>query len=212
MLAHHPMAYRLMARGLPGIVPGVVDAGEFAARTRMGEAAAADTMERLCRMGIGERVDGSYRYAAGQRLEAAIMLLGGGCPVDEVAPALHWRDFEGLAAGILESEGFEVSRNYRAVRPRMEIDVVGTRMGVAMLVDCKHWRRRSSLAAAVDRQVARAERWASMHRMPAVPVIVTLHQWRSAADGVPVVPVSKFRSFVAEFFGMLESVRVIPAG
>lgn len=206
------MTYHAMARGLLGIVPGVVDAGEFAARSQMREAAAADTMDRLCRMGIGEKVGGAYRYAAGQRLEAAIMLLSEGCPVEEVAPALHWRDFEGLAAGILESEGFEVSRNYRASKPRMEIDVVGTRMGIAMLVDCKHWRRRSALAAAADRQAARAERWAAMHKMPAVPVIVTLHEWRAATDGIPVVPVSKFRSFVSDFFGMLESIRVIRAG
>lgn len=206
------MTDQAMARGLSGIVPGVVDVGEFAARSHMGEAAAADVMGRLCRMGIGEQADGAYRYAAGQRLEAAIMLLDDGCPVEDVAPALHWRDFEGLAAGILESDGFEVRRNYRASKPRMEIDVVGTRMGIAMLVDCKHWQRRSALAAAAGRQAARAERWAVMHKMPAVPVIVTLHEWRASTDGIPVVPVSKFRSFVAEFFGMLESVRVIRAG
>lgn len=206
------MTHHAMARGLPGIVPGVVDADEFAARSHIGKAAAAGIMDQLCRIGIGEKVGGAYRYTAGQRLEAAIMLLGGGCQVEEVAPALHWRDFEGLAAGILESEGFEVSRNYRASRPRMEIDVVGTRMDVAMLVDCKHWQRRSALAAAADRQAARAERWAAMHKMPAVPVIVTLHEWRAATDDIPVVPVSKFRSFVSDFFGMLESVRVIRAG
>lgn len=206
------MTHHAMARGLPGIVPGVVDTGEFAARSQMVETAAAGIMDKLYRMGIGEKVGGLYRYAAGQRLEAAIMLLDGGCPVDEVAPALHWRDFEGLAAGILESEGFEVSRNYTASKPRMEIDVVGTRMGVAMLVDCKHWRRRSALTATADRQAARAERWVATHKMPAVPVIVTLHEWRVVTDGIPVVPVSRFRSFASDFFGMLDSVRVIQAG
>ena len=202
----------MMARALAGITPGTVGAGEFAARARISKTAAVDAIGEFCRMGIGEKVGDSCRYAAGQRLEAAVMLLEDGCPMEAVAPALHWRDFEGLAAGILESEGFEVRRNYMMTGPRMEIDVVGTRMGTAMLVDCKHWRRAAGISGAVDRQVCRARRWAELHRIPAVPVIVTLYEGHPNVEGTPVVPVSKFRSFVGDFFGVLEDIRVIPAG
>ena len=147
----------------------------------------------------------TYHFARGDRLRAAVALLEGGFPTDEVAPALDWRDFEGLAAAMLSAEGFAVMRNLVLTKPRAEIDVVGIRLGVAMLVDCKHWRRSSAsaLAAAAARQVGRTRRYvAATPGAIAVPVLVTLH--RDGVDfvgNVPVVPISRFPSFVDEFYG-----------
>jgi hypothetical protein len=46
-----------------------------------------------------------------------------------------------LTAEILSSKNFGVIKNLIMTKPRMEIDVVGIRLGVAILIDCKHWKR-----------------------------------------------------------------------
>ena len=51
-----------------------------------------------------------------------------------------------LVAEILESKHFQVIRNFRMKKPTMEIDVVGIRLGTALLIDCKHWKRMSNSA------------------------------------------------------------------
>ena len=57
----------------------------------------------------------------------------------------HWigGDFEGLTAEILTEKNFAVIKNMMLTKPRMEIDVVGIRLGIAILIDCKHWKRYS---------------------------------------------------------------------
>lgn len=195
---------------LAGITPGVTSPAAFAAAAGLDEKGAAHIMERWLGMGIGSRSGGSYAYEPGERLEAGVRLLEAGFDVGVVAPHLHWRDFEGLAARILESEGYAVVRNHIMTGPRMEIDVVGTRLDAAILVDCKHWRRSAAPRSAGARQEARARRWSDMHDMASIPVIVTLLEGAPSAGPVPVVPISRFRSFAAEIFGNMDGLAVTP--
>ena len=91
------------------------------------------------------------------KLRTALSDIQEGAPIDEVANNIHWKDFEGLVAEILVSKDFEVLRNFRIKKPTMEIDVVGKRLGVTMLIDCKHWKRMSysNLKIIVDKQIKR---------------------------------------------------------
>ena len=77
------------------------------------------------------------------KLRSALFDIQGGVPIDQVANNVHWKDFEGLVAEILVSKHFEVLRNFRMKKPTMEIDVIGKRLDVTMLIDCKHWKRMS---------------------------------------------------------------------
>ena len=197
---------------LAGIVPGEATPEGFAAAAGMDAERAARAMEWWLGMGIGSRPDGTYLYEPGERLEAGIKLLEAGLDVGTVAPHLHWRDFEGLAGRILESEGYEVAFNHIMTGPRMEIDVVGIRLDVAILADCKHWRRSTSVSGAAARQEARARRWSRLHGMASVPVVVTLLEGPPSAGRVPVVPVRRLRSFAAEIFGNVEELAVTPEG
>ena len=118
-------------------------------------------------------------YYESDKLKAAITLIENGFPLDEVAIPLNWRDFEGLTAEILGAKNFSVIKNLVLTKPRMEIDVIGIRLGVAMLIDCKHWKKYDeySLTNAVKKQIERTKRYIS--KTPgaiAVPVIVTLYQ------------------------------------
>ena len=118
-----------------------------------------------------------------------------------------------LVAEILESKNFEVVRNFRMKNPTMEIDVVGIHLGVAVLIDCKHWKRMSNsmLEKIVLRQIDRVKHYVAItNEVVAAPVIVTLYQEETRfVNRVPIVPIMQFSSFIDEFYGNLEEIRTI---
>ena len=147
------------------------------------------------------------------KLRTALSDIQEGTPIDEVANNIHWKDFEGLVAEILVSKDFEVLRNFRIKKPTMEIDVVGKRLGVTMLIDCKHWKRMSysNLKIIVDKQIKRAEQYIQNKKnMTTVPIIVTLYKEETSfVNGTPIVPIFQFSSFIDEFYGNLEYMNTI---
>ena len=147
------------------------------------------------------------------KLKTALSAIKSGVPIEEASRDVDWKDFEGLVAEILESKNFEVIRNFRMRKPTMEIDVVGIHLGVAVLIDCKHWKRmsNSALEKIVLRQIDRVKHYvASTNEVVAAPVIVTLYQEETKfARKVPIVPILQFSSFIDEFYGNLEEIRTI---
>jgi len=147
------------------------------------------------------------------KLKTALSAIKSGAPIEEASRDVDWKDFEGLVAEILESKNFEVIRNFRMRKPTMEIDVVGMHLGVAVLIDCKHWKRmtNSALEKIVLRQIDRVKHYvANTDEAVAAPVIVTLYQEETKfVSKVPIVPIIQFSSFIDEFFGNLEEIRTI---
>lgn len=194
---------------LGGMVPGKISHEEFADATKVSTNSAINMMEWWHQRGIGDVCDDcNYIYNTGSRLEAGIILIQRGISIRDVTTQLDWRDFEGLTGRILESEGFDVQYNLMMKSPRSEIDVVGIKMNTALLIDCKHWRRDVPYTVAT-KQTLRAEQWTALHKMTAVPVIVTIHQERFTIHDVPIIPISKFRSFTEDFFGNIEHIKSI---
>jgi len=147
------------------------------------------------------------------KLKTALSAIKSGVPIEEASRDVDWKDFEGLVAEILESKNFEVIRNFRMRKPTMEIDVVGTHLGVAVLIDCKHWKRMSNAALEkiVLRQIDRVKHYVvSTNEVVAAPVIVTLYQEETKfVSKVPIVPIIQFSSFIDEFYGNLEEIKTI---
>jgi Holliday junction resolvase len=147
------------------------------------------------------------------KLKTALSAIKSGAPIEEASRDVDWKDFEGLVAEILESKNFEVIRNFRMRKPTMEIDVVGIHLGVAVLIDCKHWKRmtNSALEKIVRRQIDRVRHYvANTDEVVAAPVIVTLYQEETKfVSKVPIVPIIQFSSFIDEFYGNLEEIRTI---
>ena len=147
------------------------------------------------------------------KLKTALSAIKSGAPIEEASRDVDWKDFEGLVAEILESKNFEVIRNFRMRKPTMEIDVVGIHLGVAVLIDCKHWKRmtNSALEKIVRRQIDRVKRYVvNTDEVVAAPVIVTLYQEETKfVSKVPIVPIIQFSSFIDEFYGNLEEIRTI---
>ena len=202
-----------MIIGLKGIIPGGVSVTDFCAVTKMNTLDSTSILDEFIKNDIGSIQDGLYYFETGDKLKIAISLLERGCPIDEISAALDWRDFEGLTAEVLSSKNFAVIKNMILTKPRMEIDVIGIRLGIAILIDCKHWKRYniSSLTSAVKKQIERTKKYVeNTQGSMAVPVIVTLFQDKvNFIENVPIVPISQFSSFIDEFYGNIEQMKTI---
>lgn len=202
-----------MVIGLQGIISGGISVQDFSVVTKMNLDDSQIILDEFIKNDIGKKENDWYYFENGDKLKITIALLEKGLPIDEIAIALDWRDFEGLTAEILSSKNFAVIKNMILTKPRMEIDVIGIRLGVAILIDCKHWKRysQSALSTAVKKQIDRTKKYVS--KTPgaiAVPVIVTLyHDKINFIDNVPIVPIFQFSSFVDEFYGNLDQMKTI---
>ena len=202
-----------MLNTLPGIIPGGISVQDFSAITKNNDEVSQMILENFVKIGIGSKEEDKFYFEKGDKLKIAIKFIEQGLPLDEIAISLDWKDFEGLTAEILTAKNFATIKNLILTKPRMEIDVIGIRLGVAMLIDCKHWKRynHSTLSEAVKKQIQRTKHYIS--KTPgsmAVPVIVTLYQDKiNFIDRVPIVPIFQFSSFVDDFYGNLEDMNTI---
>ena len=204
---------QMMLSGLKGIIPGGISVEDFTVVTKSNAVDSQNILDGYVKSGIGKKQEGKYYFEDGDKLKVAIELIKNGGPLDEISILLDWKDFEGLVAEILFSKNFAIIKNLVLTKPRMEIDVIGIRLGVAMLIDCKHWKRYSSstLSTAVKKQIARTKHY--ILKTPgaiAVPVIVTLYQDKiDFIDRVPIVPIFQFSSFIDEFYGNLDQMNTL---
>jgi len=203
----------LLIKGLEAVIPGGISVQDFCAIAGTDNTMAKKILESFVKNGIGRFEDDVIDFDSADKLKAAIFAIKSGATVDEVAVHLGWRDFEGLVAKIFEAKGFSIIKNLMLTKPRMEIDVVGIRLGMAVLVDCKHWKRQSpsTLRNTVTKQIQRVKHYVKKTSgAMAVPVIVTLYQEQlSFIEKVPIVPILQFSSFVDELYGNLDQVNVI---
>jgi Restriction endonuclease len=159
----------------------------------------------------------TVKFSGYDRIHVAVLALQMRGDIEQVSTYLSWKDFEKLASEVLRSFGYRTSINVRFAKPRMEIDVVGTSSdGFTIAVDCKHWKRSnlSSISNFSQKQAVRA-RWLIKYQKTisqVVPVMLTLHaESISFINGVPLVPIHKFRSFIMDVKGFLPEMYVVSA-
>ena len=207
------MQLKSLTRGITGIIPGGISVLDFSVVAQTDEISAKEILNVLVSNKIGSFDGDIVTFNSGDKLRAALFAIKQGAPIEEVSIYLDWKDFEGLVAEILQSKNFSIVKNLVLTKPRMEIDVIGINHGVALLIDCKHWKKlsASSLNEIVRKQVDRVKHYVSKTQGAiAVPAIVTLYQEEiSFIDKVPIVPILQFSSFVDEFYGNLEEVKTI---
>lgn len=205
----------LLSRSLVAIDPSVSSVPDFQALSGISSRTVAKSILKFfAASGVGRLRSGRIAFSSADRLKAAMVCMRSGCDIRDVSAGLSWKDFELFASEILKSFGFRTSTNVRFVRPRMEIDVVGTRSSLALVVDCKHWSYNNSSAIAEysRKQAARAARIVKEQVQVglAVPLLVTLYSESVRfVDGIPVVPIAQFQSFVSEIESYLSQVCAI---
>jgi len=199
-----------VVKGINGILEGGVSVTDFSIVTELDEISAKELLYTLVQNGIGTWNDDLVDFdIPNDRLQTALFAIKLGADVESVSEYLTWQDFESITGLILEKKDFDVTKNLILTKPRMEIDVVGTKMDIALLIDCKHWKTmsKSALDEIVKKQVERVKRYVTDENMSALPVIVTLHQEEvQFIENVPIVPIMKLSSFLDEFVGNLDSL------
>ena len=202
-----------VVKGINGILEGGVSVTDFSIVTELDEISAKELLYTLVQNGIGTWNDDLVVFdIPNDRLQTALFAIKLGADVESVSEYLTWQDFESITGLILEKKDFDVTKNLILTKPRMEIDVVGTKMDIALLIDCKHWKTmsKSALNEIVKKQVERVKRYVADENMSALPVIVTLHQEEiQFIENVPIVPIMKLSSFLDEFVGNLDSLASI---
>ena len=207
------MNLQTLVRGIDGIIPGGMSIKDFSVVTRTDEETAKTMLDSFLQNGIGTYEDHQIFFDENDRLKTCLLAIRMGAPIDEVSRSLDWKDFESLAAEILDASEFETTRNLILTKPRMQIDVIGVKSDVAILIDCKHWKRssQSSLDKAVKKQIERTKRFLKTENVKAaIPAIVTLYQEEIRfIDKVPIIPIFQLSSFCEEFYGNLDDLNTL---
>ncbi len=207
------MNTKLLMQTISGVIPGGVSIEDFAAIISTDKNTAEKILDMLTQNGIGQTIGNIVNFEDSDKLKTALFAIKNGVPIEEVSRYIDWKDFEGLVAEILDSKHFDVLRNFRLTKPTMEIDVVGVRLGIALIIDCKHWKRlsHSALETIVVKQVERVKHYISNAKdVIAAPVIVTLNQEETSfISKVPIVPILQLSSFIDEFYGSMEEIKTI---
>ena len=204
---------KLVTKGIAGVIEGGVSATDFSIICEFDEITAKELLYTLVQNGIGEFNDDVVDFdIPNDRLQTALFAINLGADVEDVSEYLNWKDFESLTGMILEARDFEVTKNLILTKPRMEIDIIGRKMDIALMIDCKHWKNmsKSALDEIVKKQIERVKRFVSIENMSALPVIVTLHQEKiQFVENVPIVPIMKLPSFLDEFIGNSEQLSTL---
>ena len=187
------MHHKLIIKGIRAIIPGGISEQDFSAASEMDEFSSKELLSIFLHNGIGKLDDNIVNFQSSDRVHASIFAIQNGASIEDVSEFLSWQNFEELVFLILEENGFQVQKNLILTKPRMEIDVVGLKIGIAVLIDCKHWKKmtQSALNDIAQKQIVRVRNYvAKTESTLAIPVIVTLHQEKiDFVKQVPVVPI-----------------------
>ena len=207
------MHHKLIIRGIKAIIPGGISEHDFAIASEMDEFSAKELLQIFVQNGIGRLDESSFEFQDSDRISASVFAIRNCATIEDVSEFLSWQNFEQLVSHILDENGFDVQKNLILTKPRMEIDVVGIKLGISILIDCKHWKRmtQSALNDIVSKQIERVKSYVEKtESISAIPVIVTLHQEKvDFVKQVPIVPIMELSSFLDEFYGNLDKVKTI---
>jgi hypothetical protein len=159
--------------------------------------------------------DGLIEQDSIQRLTLAEELIRKGRDPELVSRLLLWQEFEEFIETALDRNEYCARKHivFKSSLGKREIDILAWNNLWILVIDCKHWSRNLSharLRAAAEAQAERAR--ALAHRpdilmkrgvrrldVPLIPVIISLSETRKhVIEGIPIVTVSRFASFLHE--------------
>ncbi len=202
--------------------------GDVVASSKVCAFLVEESLLKLQEEGAIALADEEIRVSPEQRLRIAELAIVMGVDTERVARELRWQEFEAFTRQVLTRAGFATLEHFvsKASGRRFEIDVLGAKEPVVLCVDCKHWHHGwypSKIAAAARNQLLRVLRLSEV--MPVRGRKLPTSTWRSARllpivltlgdvtprviDGVPIVSVLRFRSFLSEINPWVEQLRFV---
>ena len=129
------MHYKLIIRGIRAIIPDGISEFDFSVASEMDEFSAKELLQIFIKNGIGVLDENIVKFQNSDKISASVFAIQNGATIEDVSEFLSWQDFEGLVSHVLDENGFRVQKNLILTKPRMEIDVVGIKLGIAILID-----------------------------------------------------------------------------
>jgi Holliday junction resolvase-like predicted endonuclease len=210
---------RVLAKILVAMRAGEVGLEELREEVGLPEEIFREACALLSSNQVGVWGERSVTFERSDKMKAAILLCSLGEPLEDVSKILSWSEFEDMAYTLLESVGYEVRRRVRLKEPRCEIDVVAAKEDLALVIDCKHWRKtvgQSTMYRIIEAQINRAKSLSTSNLTvikrcdKLLPVILTLYGERpTVVEGVPIVPINLLSNFITEVRGYLNELNVI---
>ena len=138
-------------------------------------------------------------------IEEIISRIKKGEDINSILREYRWQTFENLVAYIFEQHGFTAKIHYRfKTKRKYEIDVLATKGGRCILVECKKWRGKTASASkilkAVEKQMERAKEFRKSTGNDCEAIIVTLLDQPEEIEGIKLVPISRLNGFLLDYF------------
>jgi len=209
------MSYSTILKIIPFLEEKSIDLGKLSKESNLNKSLILEALKPLIEDGYITEYGEEIRVAEEASLYASTLALKLGASLKDLCTVIGWRNFENFVEKILLEYGYRTFRGFRLKKPRLEVDVLALKEGFGLAVDCKHWHKTlssSTLNSIALKQVERAKTILSKERSLLggrclVPVIVILYPSPiKFLDGVPIVPVEMFKSFVSEIDGRLSEV------
>ena len=127
------MHYKLIIKGIRAIIPGGISDLDFSTASEIDELSAKELLHIFLQNGIGVLDGNIVNFQNTDKIAASIFAMKHGASIEDVSEFLNWKDFESLVSHVLEENGFQVHKNLILTKPRMEIDVVGIKLGMPVL-------------------------------------------------------------------------------
>lgn len=143
--------------------------------------------------------------SAYNKLSIALIAINKGINVVDISSKLNWHDFELFTSELLKYHGYTVYTNFRLKNPKREIDIIGIKSQKAILIDCKHWKKKSitGLKQIVEKQKNRSKLFIQKSNLKVqnvFPIVLTfLPNGNSFINGVPIISINKLNSFLLDF-------------
>jgi Holliday junction resolvase-like predicted endonuclease len=150
-----------------------------------------------------------------QRLNLALLAIQAGVDVEHVSTLMNWQEFEDLVIVIMHHNGFTTQKHFRfpSQTQRFEIDVIGTKSSLLLLIECKRWKKSWQTSATrkiVEEQLKRTKafinsyskirrklRMTKQKQLKVLPLILTMSETPfKLYKKLPVIPIFYFQNFL----------------
>jgi len=183
-----------------------------------------NVLKDLDRKGLIAFTDDNFTVTCEQRVAAAVKAINLGSDIETVCAYLTWAEFENISTLAFVENKFNTKQHlrFKYSGKRWEVDIIAWRGKIAVVADCKHWKRNwriSYIRKIVEMHLKRTR--ALTEALPlkglkcdlnriefVVPTIISLvpSPLKFYLD-VPIVPVLQLRDFISSLTEHLNTIK-----
>jgi hypothetical protein len=158
----------------------------------------------LSSKGIGNLSDTKISFSSTDKMKLLLLALDLVFDQSLLFLNLNCKVFDNFVTIIVHEMIYVCMTDIHLTMPRIQIDVVATLEGMALIIDCKHWRNMaaSKMVECANQQYVRTKIYVEKNRNIdcGLPVIITLNEVSQPfVNKIPFVPISRLGSFLKDY-------------